>query len=182
MPPYSNKLNSQSPSPQANQNRVNYQKNMNPYLDGEIKYHSRQQKSFYNESAVSYDSGVVTPKGMSRLRAATMMKHTKATNPLTTKAADGKGSTIFNTHARKASVDVHKQVGQASQKIIAGGGNASITHQAVDGLKLAVDQNQFHLPNLGKTVSHSMTPANLRQNNGIELGTDDVKLKELLAK
>ena len=27
-----------------------------------------------------------------------------------------------------------------------------------------------------------MTPANLRQNNGIDLGTDDVKLKELLAK
>jgi hypothetical protein len=41
-------------------------------------------------------------------------------------------------------------------------------------------ESSFHLPNLGRTVSHSMTPAHMRKNTMNEV--EDPKLMEMLSK
>ena len=52
-----------------------------------------------------------------------------------------------------------------------------------------MQDNSFHLPNLGRTVSHSMTPANIRKvNNSLVRPTEpdeengDPRLMDLVAK
>ena len=101
-----------------------------------------------------------------------MMKHTKVPNPLSTKAADHKGSSIFNKHSRKLSEDVYaggayESRNAGSQRtmapVINGAAAHASTHQAKDNLQVETNNHSsaFHLPNLGKTVSHSMTPRGL---------------------
>ena len=155
---------------------------LNPYVDANIGVISRNRQKSINggESVKSHGS---SNNSIGRLRAATMMKQTKVpTKKIKPEVVAGHSSIFAN--ARKGSYDV------GSRNVVAG--NIS-THQPKQGRdsSLSIQDNSFHLPNLGRTVSHSMTPANVsvrKVNNSLIRPTeeddhnDDPKLVDLVAK
>ena len=155
---------------------------MNPYVDSKIGIIARNRQKSIN-GGESVKSHVSSSNSIGRLRAATMMKHTKVpTTKVTPNGADHH-STIF-ANVRKGSYDVSSR----------NAGNANTqTHNVKQGRDsgLTIQDTAFHLPNLGKTVSHSMTPANIRKVNNTLLRPteedeqqqpEDSKLMDLVAK
>ncbi len=155
---------------------------MNPYLDDDIGHITQKKKRSLNgaDSAVSFDSAVTPPAASNmRIRAATMMRDTKVTKPL---KSGLKGSdTMFENNQnpyqnRKSSVDA------AALKL----NHAKLETSAVvmpSKAALKLDESSFRLPNLGRTVSHSMTPAALRSQPNQQFEPyEDQKLRQQIAK
>lgn len=74
---------------------------MSPYLDDDIKIAKKRNSVQRSDSAISFDSAV-TPKSVTRIRAATMMKQTKV-DKFASRNQPQKTSIFFN-ESRKNSV------------------------------------------------------------------------------
>ena len=158
---------------------------MNPYVDSKIGIITRNRQKSINAGEESVKSHHSSSNSIGRLRAATMMKHTKVV-PTTkvTPNGDATHTSIFS-NVRKGSYDVgSRNAGNVNTQ------THNAKHQGRDS-GLTIQDTAFHLPNLGKTVSHSMTPANIRKvNNALLRPTDedeqhqpeDSKLMDLVAK